>query len=199
MSDLRTSLTAVAVGNLLPLALVLGGLVDFADLLVCFALETVLLAAVAEGSWWDRVRLGWVFLVIALVLGFRALLRVTWDLGSVVGIAGCLAASAAGLWWAHRGGELPRTGLGTLLWRGAVVLLGGVVGLGWVDDLASASPLSPDGGLGRWLNEQALSLDAEPIAVAAVVLVLVKTWNEAAHATYRHLRPTTGLAPGPGP
>ncbi len=190
---MRTALTAVAVGNLLPLALVLAGLVDLADVLVCFAIESVLLAWYAEGGWRDRLKLTWVFLLLTLILGARAIQRVTWDVGSMVGVAGCVAASAAGLAWAHRRGDADRTRLGTLLWRTAVLLLGGVLALGWVDALTAAGGPGgrvadvPLGELGRWINEQVWALDTDPVAVAAVAFVLLKAWNEAAHATYRHL------------
>lgn len=190
---LRPALTAVAVGNLLPLACVLLGLVDLPDVLVCFAVETVLLAWYAEGRWRDRLKLTWVFLLVTLILAARAIQRVTWDAGSVVGILGCVAASAGALVWAHRRGVAEPTGLGSLLWRTAVLLLGGVLALGWVDDLTAAGgpggPVAdvPLGALGRWLNEQVWALDADPVAVAAVAFVLIKAWNEVAHAAYRHV------------
>ena len=217
MSGRLVSLVPVAAASALPLALVVGGLLESADLLLALAVEAALLAAFAglqsgfsstsgigslrsvsgntvlQSKFDDLV--GRFLLFAALACGGAAVvagLRVTWDWSSAVGIALVLGYAFAGVWrHSWQAGSLLPHGARGVLWRLAVVAVGFALCLPAADALGplAGAGWSPAPGTGPvGLLERLLLSDLlGPQAWPAALLLAFRGVNEVGFAALRLL------------
>ena len=189
MTASTRAVVTVTAGNLLPLVFVATGSLDLPLLLVCYGLEMVLLPRDPGTSVLDDLRFRGIGALVALVLLVRALLAVDWSLGTLLVLAATVALTLAGTWLGARDPETvtPGLGIGTLVWRLCLLLVGGVVALSYAEDLTRllAQGWSP-GPVGDYVstypawafNELVLGLGIAPLTAAALVFVVFKTVNE---------------------
>lgn len=148
-------------GDLVVLVLILTHRLGLAEMLVCYALETLALGFLA--GVWERDRRGGdhgvgpivrdfvesvainsrnlgsgaAFGIIPLLMGLIAAESVHWDSGAAVTVGGCAVLQVVLVGVAfHRADPDDGPTLGSLLWRYLLLVIGALVGLQWAEDLA---------------------------------------------------------------
>ncbi len=200
MTGSTRALLLVTAGNLLPLVLVATGSLDLPLLLVCYGIEAVLLPADPDDTLADTLKLRAIAALVGLILLVRALAAVSWSPGTVLVLVATVAMTLGGTWAARRDPRATDTpgGIGAVLWRLLVLLVGGVVALSYAQDLTvlQAHGWVPESvghtlatGPARAFNELVHAFDLAPLTAAALVLVAFKTVNEGLWTAIRSLSP----------
>jgi hypothetical protein len=211
LGGLLSAAIALILGDLVPLALVLKDQLESADVLMGLAIQVGLLAwfsGIGNGQILSRAdRIG--LAVLPAFLGVVIAARVSWDAGSMLGVAFTAGSTLTGRWFASLQSDHTVDDLTGGIWamasRLALVWVG-VLGLDVADRLdqlyahgwePSALESGSSSDLGVWIAQTLVDLDIPPLALPALLVLGLQTLNDLM-ALARQPVPERPVILGPG-